>query len=93
MKKDELEKAWKEAVSFPDSKPPGKEIGRKRVNGRTYIFYKDDKGNYFYSSVPGLKFAKQMEDAMKKKKKEKLRCTGGTPEQGYSCCNQYAPIE
>lgn len=72
MKKiqEEIERAWKEAVSFPDSKPPGKEIGRKRVNGRTYIFYKDDKGKYFYSSVPGLKFAKQMESAMKRRKKK-----------------------
>jgi hypothetical protein len=71
----DLERAWKEARSFPGSRPPenAKEIDWKPVNGDTYILYKGESG-YFYNSVSGLRFAREMEIMQRERRYKKRRC-------------------
>lgn len=56
---NELEKAWKEAYSlgprFPKDPDNMIEIGveyRENID-YSFIFFKDDEGNYWYKSAPG----------------------------------------
>lgn len=66
-----LEKVLQEAGSFPDLMPPNnaKEYGRVNDPTGTYIIYRDEEGNYYYDTVRGLEFKRQMEEARKKKKR------------------------
>lgn len=72
----DLEKAWQEARSFPGSRPPepAKEIDWKVVSGDTFILYKSNTG-YFYNSVSGMQFAKEMEILQRERRYKKRRCT------------------
>lgn len=65
-----LEEALKEAVSFPELTPPNnaKEYGRISTPTGIYIIYRDDEGNYYFDTVRGLEFKRQMEAARKNKK-------------------------
>lgn len=58
------------AVSFPDLRPPvgSKELFRKSSPHRTYIFYGDDQGNYYYDSVEGLAYKQHMAEVEKKQR-------------------------
>ena len=71
---EELEKAWKEAVSFPGSSPPGNaaEIGRREAGGTTFILYRGKEG-YYYNTLRGLRFAKEIEECARRKKQRRRR--------------------
>ncbi len=66
--KEELEKAWKEAVSFPGSSPPEEavEIGRIEKGGVTFIFYRGETG-YYYNTVQGIAFAGWLEERIQER--------------------------
>lgn len=66
-----LEKVLQSASSFPDLIPPNnaQEYGRVNKPSGTYIIYKDTEGNYYFDTVHGLEFKRQMEEARKKKKR------------------------
>ncbi len=69
-----LEEVLKEAASFPGLEPPNnaEEYGRVNRPTGTYIIYKDADGSYYFDTVHGLEFKRQMEAARKNKKR---RCT------------------
>lgn len=69
-----LEKVLKEARSFPELTPPNnaQEYGRVNRPSGTYIIYKDAEGNYYFDTVHGLEFKRQMETARKNKKRRCL---------------------
>ncbi len=71
--KEELEKAWKEAVSFPGSSPPEEavEIGRIEKGGIIFIFYRG-KAGYYYNTVRGIAFAGWLEERIQEKAGHKL---------------------
>jgi hypothetical protein len=72
----DLERLWKEARSFPGSRPPEpvEEIDWKVVNGDTFILYKGSTG-YFYNSVSGMQFAREMEILQRERRYKKRRRT------------------
>ena len=42
-------------------------------SGETYYFARDDKGDLYYQSKSGRRFAKEMEEAQKRRVQEKER--------------------
>lgn len=67
--------SYEKAVSFSGTTPPedAKEIDRRRdsVLG-TVIYYKAPKsGTIYYATSRGLKFAKKMEEAIRRQKTKK----------------------
>ena len=67
---EKLKKAWENAKSFEGSKPPNnaKEIGRvssRKVGGLIFIFYEDEKGNFWYQSNRQQRFETEMEKEKK----------------------------
>lgn len=69
---EKLKKAWENAQSFEGSKPPNnaREIGRvssRKAGGLIFIFYEDEKGNFWYQSSRQQAFETKIE----KKKKDK----------------------
>lgn len=71
---EKLKKAWENAKSFEGSKPPNnaKEIGRVsslKAGGLIFIFYEDEKGNFWYQSNRQQRFETEME---KKKKGRRI---------------------
>lgn len=71
---EELEEAWKEAVSFPGSSPPenAREIGQIERDGNTFILYRGRSG-YYYNTLQGIRFAKEMEERARRKNKRRGR--------------------
>lgn len=77
--KDEMEKAMREAFSFPGLTPPNnaKLIGIREADpgskvGKTY-YYMDDYGNYYYTTDKQLEFERQMIAAQNRMKEAKRR--------------------
>lgn len=69
---EKLKKAWKNAESFEGPKPPNnaQEIGRvssRKDGGLIFIFYEDEKGNFYYQSNRQKKFETEMTEKRKKK--------------------------
>lgn len=69
MDREELERAGKEARSFPGLQPPAgsRFIGSQRRHTGKYLFWKDQAGKYWYETEGGMEFKRQMELAQKKK--------------------------
>lgn len=59
-----------EAESFPGTKAPNDavEVNRIEVGNTVYIYYQDERGNMFYNTEAGIKFAAEMEKAQRKRK-------------------------
>ena len=68
--KEELSMAKENAVSFPGSVPPEEteEIGREEHFGVMFIYFKAKNGEYYYGTDRGMKFAREMEEKIKKEK-------------------------
>ena len=63
-----------EAWSDPGSEMPWDTIWtEKGKSGETYYFARDDKGDLYYQSESGRRFAKEMEEAQKRRAQEKER--------------------
>lgn len=75
MDRQELEKAHREAWSFPGLSPPqgARYIGCRRRPTGLYRYWKDAAGKYWYESDQGMTFKQQMEEAQKKRKKASRR--------------------
>lgn len=76
MKKMEnklLEEAREKAYSFPGLIPPNnaEPIGEIEEAHDTYIYYRDSKGNFYYSSGSTRKFEEEMQEAQKRKKERR----------------------
>ncbi len=63
-----------EAQSFPESTPPNQavEVHRIQNGNHIFIYYKDSEGNLYYNTESGLKIAKELEEAQRKYRKEKM---------------------
>ncbi|MGN0506662.1 MAG: hypothetical protein ACI4FZ_08880 [Lachnospiraceae bacterium] len=69
-----VETAKREARSFPGSKPPNNayEIEREWRGDELWIYYRDPDGGYYYATASGLAFAKKMEEAGERRRRERI---------------------
>ena len=73
--KEDLNRALAQAASFPGSRPPdgAEEIGRVESGGTTFIVYRGKTRDYYYNTTRGLCFAREMEEAHRRRAEEKAR--------------------
>lgn len=79
MDREELDAAEKNARSFPGLSPPdnARYIGRRchKINTLitphtvTYLYWRCSNGKYYYDTIGGMKFKREMEAAQKRRKK------------------------
>lgn len=70
-KRDDYEPHPNEAWSWPDAKIPEEIERMEERNGVIYYFFRDDSGDLFYQTDRGMRFAEEMEAAIRKRQKEK----------------------
>lgn len=80
MDNDRVEYIIQNAVSFPGVLAPvgAKELFRRTTPGRTYIYYGDGQGKYYYETVEGLEFKKRMVEVERKQRIQKWECIRGS---------------
>ena len=56
-----------EAWSYPGAEMPWETLWTEERNGETYHFARDGNGDLYYQTERGIGFAKEMEEARKRK--------------------------
>lgn len=70
-KKDDYEPHPNEAWSWADSKLPAEIERTEERSGVMYYLFHDDRGDLFYQTDRGMRFAEEMEAAVRKGQKER----------------------
>lgn len=75
MDRQELDRASREAWSFPGLMPPdgARYIGCRRYPTGLYLFWRDPAGKYWYDTERGMICKKEMESLQKKRKRASRR--------------------
>lgn len=68
MDRQEIDRAYREAWSFPGLMPPDGAcyIGCRKNRTGMYLFWKDQAGRYWYDTERGMAFKRSMEEVQKK---------------------------